>query len=131
MKRRSTSTTTVLAFLSLTTTPCSTRFGMSALLFLGLGAALRRCLRLCGRRCRLGLRLLCRLRRGGDLASRLLPEHGLDARDVAAYDPGPMGLFQLTARLLEAQVELLLLQLGQLVAQLVRALVAIGAGCAH
>src|SRR5437762_11818397 len=38
MKRRSTFTTTVLAFLSLTTTPCSTRLGISSSFSAGLPA---------------------------------------------------------------------------------------------
>src|SRR6202012_1284595 len=41
VKRRSTFTTTVLAFLSLTTTPCSTRFGIPSFLTLCFGRGRR------------------------------------------------------------------------------------------
>src|ERR1700741_3932071 len=136
MKRRSTSTTTVLAFLSLTPTPCSTRFGIVLFLFRPL---------LGGRFCFLGRRLLFLLRRFGfgfgRLRRRPLRRHlrmarpftqdRLDARDVLAHVAHAVGLFQLAAGALEAQVELLLLQRGQLVFQLVAALIAEVGGCGH
>src|SRR5436190_22532848 len=78
VKRRSTLTTTVFSFLSLTTVPCRMRFGM-VLTLLGRGFF------------------------RGD---------GLDARDVPADLLHARGLLELTGGLLEAQVELLLLQAG-------------------
>src|ERR1700686_91863 len=48
VKRRSTRTTMVLSCLSLTTTPCSVRFGISNPLLLRLRLGARRGLRLCG-----------------------------------------------------------------------------------
>src|SRR5262245_33484105 len=83
--RRSTFTTTVLLCLSLTTTPCSTRFGTLASLSLG------------GR-------------------STLLQR--LDAGDVSPDLAHPVGVLQLAGGPLEAQVELLSLQLEQFVLQL-------------
>src|SRR5262249_10272458 len=87
VKRRSTRTTIVLSFLSLTTTPLSVRFGISTPLFLRLrlGARLR---------FRSGLRLgspgLLRERRRGFSFGRglwhsgtLLRGNGFHARDVA------------------------------------------------
>src|SRR6185437_17022442 len=50
---------------------------------------------------------------------RFRAQHGLDARDVLADLVDAMGLFQLAGGGLEAQVELLLLQLQQLGAELV------------
>jgi hypothetical protein len=47
----------------------------------------------------------------------------LDARDVTADLPDPRGVFKLTRSLLEAQVELLFLQLHQLILELVEGLV--------
>src|ERR1700688_5021887 len=100
VKRRSTRTTTVLACLSLTTTPWSVRFGiydpllLRLIRFVGLGARLRfGCgfgLRLSGFRFRLcpGFRLLFSFRRsrGLDLGLRhtgaLLSRDRLHARDV-------------------------------------------------
>src|SRR3954468_7777685 len=90
MKRRSTFTTTVLAFLSLTTVPWRIRFGM--VLTLGLGSA------------------------------ALLGENGLNARDIAAQDADTAGILHLAIGALKAQVELLFLEVGELAAQLIRAL---------
>src|ERR1700761_9096684 len=90
MKRRSTFTTTVLAFLSLTTVPCKIRFGMFLTLRLGSAA--------------------------------LLGQNCLDARDVAAQGADAAGVLDLAVGALEAQVELLLLQTGELGVQLVGAL---------
>src|SRR5262249_3323536 len=53
------------------------------------------------------------------LGRGLLGRNGLDARDVTAHLAHARGLLELARRLLEAQVELLLLQGGELVAQLV------------
>src|SRR5688572_18525755 len=89
VKRRSTLTTTVFSFLSLTTVPCRMRFGMFVSLL---------------------------------LAGRFFGGDRLDARDVPADLLHASGLFELAGRLLEAQVELLLLQAGQFVVQLVWAL---------
>src|SRR5664279_4569979 len=91
VKRRSTSTTIVLSFLSLTTVPCRTRFGI---ILLALRLLLRRGLGL-----RRGLRLLRVLRR----------DRG-QPRDVATNLAHPRRVLELAARPLEAQVELLLLQ---------------------
>src|SRR5882672_1858042 len=129
VKRRSTRTTTVLSCLSLTTTPWSVRFGISnplLLLRLGgdlglrLGGGLRSCsLRLLFLRRGLGLRgrgnLHLRLRRAG----AFLRGDGLETRDVAADDPHARGILKLTGGALEAQVELLLLELEHLVVDLV------------
>src|SRR5689334_17085881 len=90
MKRRSTFTTTVFLFLSLTTVPWRIRFGM--VLTLGLGSA------------------------------ALLGENGLDARDIAAQHADAAGIFHLAVGALEAQIELLLLEVRQLARQLVGAL---------
>ena len=95
VKRRSTFTTTVLAFLSLTTTPCSTRFGMYSVPYPSAGLA------------------------------ALFGQDGLDARDFLADDAHAARVLELPVRTLEAQIELLLLQLRELVAQLVRGLAAI------
>src|SRR5258708_38359657 len=89
MTRRSTRTVTVLSLLSLTTVPHMTRLGM----LLAPRSAL--------------------LRRG------LLGQDGLDPRDVAAHHAHPRGVLELAAGALEAQVELLLLELGQLIRELV------------
>ncbi len=56
---------------------------------------------------------------------RLLAGNGFDARNVLADFIDARGLFELAGRLLEAQVELLLLQLGKLFVEL------IGAECAN
>src|SRR4030095_13276741 len=88
VKRRSTRTITVLSCLSLTTVPCSIRFGITIS----------------------SLRLFGRALLGGD---------GLDARDVAAHDAHAAGILELSRCALEAQVELLLLELHQLVGKLV------------
>src|SRR5690242_17990884 len=96
MTRRSTSTTTVLSPLSLTTRPCITLLGIA-----------------------LPSRL--RLDRGHPAA---LTQNGLDPRDVAPNHAHPHRRFELTARLLEAQVELLLLQRRQSLRQLVVGLAA-------
>src|SRR5262245_53107211 len=106
VKRRSTRTTTVLSCLSLTTTPCSMRFGISRLLRLGF-------------RARGALRPGRLLARGRRLAGALLRRDGLDPRDVAANLPHPRGVLELPRRPLEAQVEPLLLQLESLVVELI------------
>src|ERR1043166_8375942 len=80
----------VLSCLSLTTVPCSIRFGISEF----------SSLRLFGR--------------------ALLRRDGLDARDVAAHLAHAAGVLQLPGGALEAQVELLLLELHELVGELVR-----------
>src|SRR3977135_2190928 len=90
VKRRSTRTTTVLSCLSLTTTPCSVRFGISRLLRLGFRA------------------------RGA-----LLRRDRLDTRDVATDLPDTRGVLELPRRALEAQVEALLLEFQSLVVELV------------
>src|SRR5258705_5143805 len=90
MKRRSTFTTTVFWFLSLTTVPWRIRFGM--VLTLGLGSAV------------------------------LLGENGLDARDIAAQHTDAAGILHLAVGALEAQVELLLLEVRQLDVQFVAAI---------
>src|SRR5690606_22875212 len=82
-----TRTTTVLSCLSLTTVPCSMRFGI-LLALLGAGGA-------------------------------LFAGHGREARDVATHLTHPRGVFQLARRFLEAQVELFLLQLDDLLGKLV------------
>ena len=53
--------------------------------------------------------------------TRALAQDGLDARDVAAHLAHPRGVLELAGGPLEAQVELLLLQLSELVAELVGA----------
>src|ERR1700741_706462 len=127
VKRRSTRTTTVLSCLSLTTTPWSVRFGISNPLFLRfrlvrLGARLRLrggfqfCsfgLLLRGRRRSIGLR--GRLRH----SSALLSRNGLHPRNVAADDAHARGILELTGGPLEAQIELLLLQLEHFVIELI------------
>src|SRR5262249_40428447 len=55
--------------------------------------------------------------------TRLLIEEGQHAGDVAPHLPRPDGVLELAARLLEAQVELFLLQARQVASQLVRRLV--------
>src|SRR5262249_26413160 len=52
-------------------------------------------------------------------SAALLGENGLDARDVAAQHADAAGIFHLAVGTLEAQVELLLLEVRQLAAQLV------------
>src|SRR6476661_2288811 len=89
--RRSTRTTTVFSALSDTTVPVRTRFGIPIL-----SSALRRF--------------------GG--ASALVLKR-LDARDGAAHLANTARLLELVGRRLEAQVELLALQLGQLRLQLI------------
>src|ERR1700760_2125749 len=76
VKRRSTLTTTVLAFLSLTTTPCSTRFGIR--LFPSAG--------------------------GSGLAA-LFRQNRFDAGDRPADDAHAVCLFELAVGALEAEVE--------------------------
>src|SRR3954471_7709699 len=108
MTRRSTRTVIVLSFLSLTTVPRSIRLGIlvlsrPALARLGLSFG------------RLASSLALRLA----LALGLLGQDGLDARHVASHPPHPRRVLQLAAGPPEAQVELLLLQLAELVAELV------------
>src|SRR5664279_4255132 len=123
-KRRSTRTTTVLACLSLTTTPWSVRFGIYDPLLLRLfrfgspGARFRGGLGLGG------FRLLLGLRRDVGLHDRLgagtlLRGDRLHARDVAADDAHARGVLELTGGALEAQVELLLLELEHFVIELI------------
>src|SRR6478672_13646393 len=90
VKRRSTRTTTVLSCLSLTTTPCSVRFGISRLLRLGFRA------------------------RGA-----LLRSDGLDTSDIATDLPDPSSILELPGGPLEAQVEALLLEFQSLIVELV------------
>src|SRR4051794_25263188 len=90
VKRRSTRTTTVLSCLSLTTTPCSVRFGISRLLRLGFRA------------------------RGA-----LLRSDGLDTRDIATDLPDPCSILELPGGPLEAQVEAFLLEFQSLIVELV------------
>src|SRR6185312_1788107 len=123
VKRRSTRTTTVFSCLSLTTTPCSVRFGISNLLFLRFRLGAR--LRLRGslwfgspgllRGCRRSLGL----RRGLRRTDALLRRNRLHTRDVAADDPHASRVLELTGGPLKAQIELLLLQLEYLVIELV------------
>src|ERR1700690_2622774 len=89
VKRRSTFTTTVLVFLSLTTTPCSTRFGIPKSFYPSAGLA------------------------------ALLRHYRFDARDRPANFTHAIRLLELAVGALEAEVEGLLLQLDQLVAQFV------------
>src|SRR5476649_49261 len=133
-KRRSTRTTTVLACLSLTTTPWSVRFGIYDPLllrligFVGLGARLRlgRGFGLRWSGFRFGLRpcFLFRLGHSRDLhlgfrhAGALLPGDRFHTRDVAPNDAHARGVLQLTGSPLEAQIELLLLQLEHFVIEL-------------
>src|SRR5579862_462361 len=93
MKRRSTRTTKVFACLSLTTTPWSVRFGIL------IPSTLRR----------------GQLRRTLTLG----PRDRLQSRDVAPDFAHTRGIFQLTAGTLEAQVEVLLLELEHFVVDLI------------
>src|SRR5271166_3965657 len=95
VKRRSTFTTTVFVFLSLTTTPCSTRFGILVFLFPSAGLA------------------------------ALLRHNCFDAGDGPADFTHAVCLFKLPVGALEAEIEGLLLQLDQLVAKFVCSLEAI------
>src|SRR6185437_5203346 len=115
-KRRSTRTTMVLSCLSLTTTPCSVRSGISnplLLLRFRLGGGF--CLGLRGGLRFGGLGLLfgrLRFRSGGGFhfrlrhAGALLRGDGFHARDVAADDAYARSILELTGGALEAQVEL-------------------------
>src|ERR1700722_14789140 len=89
VKRRSTFTTTVLAFLSLTTTPWSTRFGISRSFY------------------------------PSDSLAAPLAQNRFDTGNFPAQHPHAAGVLKLSIRPLKAQVELLLLELRDLVAQLV------------
>src|SRR5262249_42701097 len=124
VNRRSTRTTTVLSCLSLTTTPWSVRFGILNPLFLRLRLGARLRLRggslrfrsfglLRGRRSSVGLR--GRLRH----STALLRRNRLHPRDVAADDAHACGILELTGGPLEAQIELLLLQLEHFIIELV------------
>src|SRR5262249_54031499 len=95
----STRTITVLSCLSLTTMPCSIRFGISL-------SSLR----------------LCR--------PALLSRDGLEPRDVAAHLAHPRRVLELAGGPLEAQVELLLLELDHLVVDLLDVHAA-GFACFH
>src|SRR4051812_37627897 len=55
-------------------------------------------------------------------SAALLGENGLNARDIAAQDTDAAGILHLTIGALKAQVELLFLEVGELAAQLIRAL---------
>src|SRR5689334_18086600 len=92
-KRRSTLTTTVLVFLSLTTTPWRMRFGI--------------------------VWSSSSLSRGG---AAVFVQNRFDAGDATAQDADAPGILGLAIGALEAEVELLLLHRGELIAQLVRAL---------
>src|SRR5258708_6702712 len=105
VKRRSTRTTTVLSCLSLTTTPCSVRFGIS---LLRLRFRARNALRL-------GCLLVLRRSRPGALERR----DRLDARDIAADLAHARGILELARGPLETQVEALLLELESLAVELV------------
>src|ERR1700734_4345001 len=63
---------------------------------------------------RFGMGLVLGLRR-----SALLRGDGHDAGDITAHDTHPRSVLQLPARLLKAQVELLLLKLERLVIELI------------
>src|SRR3954470_9916526 len=93
VKRRSTFTTTVLSCLSLTTTPCKTRFGILISSGPGLFSL---------------------------LARELLALQRPDAGDVTADDLDPRRVFELPRRALGAQIELLLLERQELVLELIR-----------
>src|SRR6185295_10790096 len=95
VKRRSTLATTVLVFLSLTTTPCSTRFGILLSFYPSAGLA------------------------------ALLRQHGFDARDGPADLTHAVGLLELAIGALKAEVERFLSQLYQLVVQFIGGLGAI------
>src|SRR5579872_2821524 len=117
MKRRSTFTTTVLAFASLTTTPCRTRFGMVQILFtFGRLLAPDPICRAPDDALARGFWFFCRLSFGWRRRGRGCPlaEHRHDAGDVAANAAKPRGVFQLTACPLEAQIELFFFQARQL-----------------
>src|SRR5712671_1420510 len=86
VKRRSTRTTTVLSCLSLTTTPCNMRFGIS-----------------------IPLRL--RGRRTSRLAGTLLRRNCFDARDVASHQAHARRILKLTGCPLKTQVEPFFFQL--------------------
>src|SRR5262249_15927779 len=90
VKRRSTRTITVLSCLSLTTVPCSMRFGIP-------------------------LSSLPRM-----FPSPLLPGDGLNPGDVAPPLVHPRGVLELAGRPLESQVEPLLLELDELLVELVQ-----------
>src|SRR5690242_10969840 len=55
-------------------------------------------------------------------SAALLGENGLDARDIAAQHADAAGILHLAVGPLKAQVELLLLEVGELAVQFVRAL---------
>src|SRR6056297_4134351 len=71
--------------------------------------------------CRMRLGMVSGLRAGG--LGRLFVQDRLHPRDVAAHEADARGVFHLVRGLLEAEVEGLLLQLHDLIAQLVRRLV--------
>src|SRR6516165_2648469 len=96
VNRRSTRTTTVLSCLSLTTTPCSMRFGISLLLRLGSGAGASR------------------------LSGTLLGGNGLDTGDITTDLAHACSVLELAGCPLEAQVEALLCKLENLVLELVQ-----------
>src|SRR5579862_1594007 len=89
VNRRSTFTTTVLVFLSLTTTPCSTRFGIRSSFFLSASLA------------------------------ALLRQNRFYARNGPADFTHAICLLELSVRALKAKIERLLLQLDELVTQFV------------
>src|SRR5258705_4939954 len=95
VKRRSTRTTTVLACLSLTTTPCNVRFGILIPY----------------------LRLHCR--RTSRLAGTLLRRDGFDARNVASHLAHARRILELAGCPLKTQVEPLFLQLQGFVVELI------------
>src|SRR5215203_3247856 len=115
VKRRSTFTTTVLSCLSLTTTPCKTRFGICS------SSSLRLSRHLAAQRLHTGLPSCLRGSRvpSSLCLSRLLAAQRLHTRDVPADLSHAPGVLELTRGALKAQVELLLLQIEQLVLKLV------------
>src|SRR5262245_9884140 len=117
VKRRSTRTTIVLSCLSLTTTPCSVRFGISNLLFLRLrlGARLRprssfRFSGLCLFFSLFGLRRWRGLRHRFGHARAFLRSDRLHARNVAPYRTQAGRILELPGGALKTQIELLFLQ---------------------
>src|SRR5262245_43257128 len=107
VKRRSTRTTTVLSCLSLTTTPCSMRFGISRLLRLGFRA--------CG-----AFAPCCFvLTRGRRVVAALRRRRGLEPSEVAANRRCRRSVLELACRPREAPVESRLLTPGRLVDELI------------
>src|SRR3954447_9406199 len=70
---------------------------------------------------RFGISLSSTLARGRFRRGGLVPRQCLHPRDVAPDDAHPRGVLELAGRPLEAQIELLLLQLQKLVLERIRA----------